>query len=588
MLIDPVIKELFRVVWEGCLGNAVYELVEEVFDYEAFILKFKNNKELNKHLASALIKCFFKAQKKIAYNCVKDLKANSQQRSYRGVKEYYPRENHTDINHLENKIKSLNKQLRDFEKTLTVIPIPTLDEIHQILTSHASSNYQTYSSLIDRLLPFATENCPVKSYEIRLKQENNGLFQNMSDYFLREISDYEQLYHVFTTLSQAQTSSDLQRITQELNEIKKWLQEEYSTKLNSDLTSQLQIRDNSNSIRKVNPQSYIEFNSDNFLFFDSNFYSNCYTEIEKPGALVRIKAPFKWGKTFLMHQILNYANCKQNYKVVRIDFKQADTNILIDSELLLRWLCSNISHEIDLEDKQDQYWRKTVGIKRNCTNYFTKYLLKSIECPLILGLDDVDLLFPYHKTAHDLFSLLRSWHEDAKIKLIWKKFRLILAYSREDYIPLHQNQSPFNVGKEVELQELNYKQVQNLTQIYKLNWNDVQINLLMGMVGGHPYLVNIAIKEIAANKFTLEEFLKIAPTEEGLYKSYLLRYLNHLQNNQQLLEAIKQVIMNDLPVKIDAKATSKLRDMGLVKSKANCVEPLCNLYRLYFRDRLEV
>jgi hypothetical protein len=75
----------------------------------------------------------------------------------------------------------------------------------------------------------------------------------------------------------------------------------------------------------------------------------------------------------MMH-ILNYGNQK-GYKFVRVDFKQVDSNIFIDSERFLKWFCDKISDEIALQDKRDKYWRQTIGIKRNCSNYFERYLL---------------------------------------------------------------------------------------------------------------------------------------------------------------------------------------------------------------------
>lgn len=65
-----------------------------------------------------------------------------------------------------------------------------------------------------------------------------------------------------------------------------------------------------------------------FPFFDKAFYSNCYKEVDKPGGLIRLRAPLQWGKTYLMSQILDYGT-QQGYKVVRVDFQEPEKNYSI-------------------------------------------------------------------------------------------------------------------------------------------------------------------------------------------------------------------------------------------------------------------
>ena len=111
----------------------------------------------------------------------------------------------------------------------------------------------------------------------------------------------------------------------------------------------------------------------------------------------------------------------------------------------------------------------------------------------------------------------------------------------------------------------------------------------MGMVDGHPYLVRKALYEMARSRLTLEEFITISPTEEGLYSDHLRRLLSNLnQNDGELANAMKRVVASESPVRLEGNLGFKLRSMGLVKFRGNDVIPLCNLYRLYFSDRLGV
>ena len=140
-----------------------------------------------------------------------------------------------------------------------------------------------------------------------------------------------------------------------------------------------------------------------------------------------------------------------------------------------------------------EYWDDIFGSKMSCKDYFENYLLSEIDQPLVLAIEEVDVIFERLDLADDFFSLLRSWHEEAKSNPVWQKLRLILVHSTEVYIPLNINQSPFNVGLPIELPEFSVAQVQDLAQKHGLTWKQEQVNQLMKIIGGHPYLVREAL-----------------------------------------------------------------------------------------------
>jgi hypothetical protein len=315
--------------------------------------------------------------------------------------------------------------------------------------------------------------------------------------------------------------------------------------------------------------------------------SDCYQTIAKPGALIRIKSPHKMGKTSLLQHILHQAR-EQGHQTAYLNFQSADSYFLTNLDQLLQWFCGEITNELNLEDRVADYWKQGMGSKQKCGNYFQRYLLAKITKPLTLGLDEVDRVFPYPQVAQEFFGLLRAWHEKGKNEAAWKKLRLGICHCKEVYIPLNINQSPFNVGLPIELPEFNHQQIVELVQKHQLNWSTTQIELLIEMVDGHPYLLRKALYEIARCYLTVDQFLQIAPTEEGIYGDHLRHHLINLTADANLEAAMKQVIASSNPVRLEANLAFKLRSRGLVKLRGNDVIPLCNLYRLYFKDRLGV
>ena len=108
------------------------------------------------------------------------------------------------------------------------------------------------------------------------------------------------------------------------------------------------------------------------------------------------------------------------------------------------------------------------------------------------------------------------------------------------------------------------------------------------MIGGHPYLVRMALYEVACDYISLEELLKTAPTEGGLYGNHLLKHLSYLEENPKLAEAMKKVVATENPVSLHPEEGFKLDSMGLVVRQNREVRIRCNLYRLFFRNLLGV
>mgnify|MGYP000005144045 CR=1 FL=1 len=321
----------------------------------------------------------------------------------------------------------------------------------------------------------------------------------------------------------------------------------------------------------------------------SPYESQCYKEILQPGALIRIKAPRQMGKTSLMARILYQAK-EQGYRTVPLSFQHADTAVFSNLNQLLRWFCSRIARKLRLPQQIDDYWSDTYGSKDNCTAYFEDCLLSNDDQPLVLGLDEVDRVFQYPKIADDFFGLLRAWYEEAGYgdsdSGMWQKLRMVVVHSTEVYIPLNVNQSPFNVGLPIELPEFSAEQVQDLTWRHGLNWQGEEVAELMALIGGHPYLVRVALYHLAQQNITLPGFLKTAPTEAGLYDDHLRRHLWSLQQYPELANAFSRAVRAIAPVELESIQAFKLHSMGLVQMQGNQVIPRFNLYRQYFCDRL--
>jgi len=281
-------------------------------------------------------------------------------------------------------------------------------------------------------------------------------------------------------------------------------------------------------------------NNQDFYINRPPIEENCVQEIEKAGALLCIKASEKMGKSLLLKKIFE-EGAKKNYRQVKIDIQQLETASLSNYSTFLRWFCKRITRKLKLESCLEDYFE---GFTPNagCTDYFDEHILESLETPLLLGIDNIDrLAAPDFKViAADFFGLLRSWYENRESN--WDKLRLIVIYSTEDLPKLNLNQSPFNIGTKIELPDFEEKQVLELALRYNLDWSINEAQQLKELVGGHPYLVNHAIKSLRMNsKLTLSDILEKAATDSGIYADYLQ---NHLSTLEQEPALAKQLVVH--------------------------------------------
>ena len=317
--------------------------------------------------------------------------------------------------------------------------------------------------------------------------------------------------------------------------------------------------------------------------------AQCYQEIVHPGALIRIKAPKQMGKTSLTARILDQAR-KQGCRTTHLSFQSAPSEVLSNIDKLMQWFCRCVSQGLHLPDQLGEYWDDIYDGNYNSTVYFKDYLLAATSGPLVIGLDEVDRVFEYPEIATDFFALLRAWYEKARYgdsdSDTWKRLRLIVIHSTEVYIPMNLNQSPFNVGLSIELPELTLKQVQDLTRRYQLDWTPNQIEELMHLVGGHPYLVQWAMYHVAYQTIAFEQVLEQAATEAGIYSDHLRHLLWHLEQYPELANAFRDVVTATTPVSLKSTLAFKLNSLGLATIVSNYVTPRCELYQHYFCEHL--
>ncbi|MGD1949829.1 MAG: AAA-like domain-containing protein [Leptolyngbyaceae cyanobacterium] len=309
-------------------------------------------------------------------------------------------------------------------------------------------------------------------------------------------------------------------------------------------------------------------------------------ELLKPGALLRVRAPERWGKTSLVNRLVAQAQTL-NFKVVRLNFRQADGCVLAEFDKFLRWFCANIAQQLKLSTQLDDVWNADLGSKVSCTNYMQSSVLRSLQRPLLLVIDDLQAVFEHRNMAQEFLPMLRVWHEEAKNLTEWGYLRLLVAYATEAYIPLQIHQSPFNVGLPLRLPAFTLDQTQQLAQRYGVVWDD-GLSSLHTLVEVHPYLVHLALYNLSVHHMELARLIDEAPQQSGIYSDHLRSYLAIFEAEPELARMFYQVIEQETATELEPMAAYRLESMGLVTLMGNTATASCNLYRKYFGGRLSI
>ncbi|NJM20748.1 MAG: hypothetical protein HC836_18450 [Richelia sp. RM2_1_2] len=193
---------LLKVIWQDLIEDVAYDSTKQNWQVlQTVIDENKHNKQVNQSLIIALNKCFYSSSKIIAERCREELIKKSTFIQYRGAKIYSPPQNDTDIRNLEQKIKFLEKQLKQTgKKHSNNQSFLILNQVEELVKQSSQSEYKYYpeeKDIDDKLFAEVEKDCDVDIYKTALRDDENGLRKQIFNGFLIEVESLEQLNRIF-------------------------------------------------------------------------------------------------------------------------------------------------------------------------------------------------------------------------------------------------------------------------------------------------------------------------------------------------------------------------------------------------------
>lgn len=296
-----------------------------------------------------------------------------------------------------------------------------------------------------------------------------------------------------------------------------------------------------------------------------------------PGKPTILWGPELFGKTWMLQHLLD--TVRADCRIVRLSLDAFEDASRHSYELFLRELASSIAEDLERgEEWLNTAWEQSrVRGPNRRLSVILRQLLADRPEPLVLAIDRADAILSCN-FRDDFFGLLRSWAEDTREP--WPRLRLLLAISAT---PMRLTENPCNspfsgLSDAIELGELDAAQIQHLAERYRLPWDGTaDLPRLLGLVGGHPYLIRLVMHDAALHGTRLEDLCADAHAPR-LFERHLVRCRRLLSVEPTMLAALRRSA-RDAQAPIEPKTYEQLHRLGfLVRTLSGGHRLRCKLY----------
>jgi hypothetical protein len=311
------------------------------------------------------------------------------------------------------------------------------------------------------------------------------------------------------------------------------------------------------------------------------------TAIGRFDSTILIKGARQIGKTSILARGLQYGR-ERGAKVALTDFQKFNAVNLQNVSNFYLSLAESLADQLELDVLPSDQWDERRGPNVNFERFVRREVLSKLNAPLVWGLDEADRLFGCN-FGSEVFGLFRSWHNERALDPTgpWAGLTLLICYATEAHLFItDMNQSPFNVGTRLALEDFTFDQVAELNRRHgsPLKSHD-ELRRFVALVGGHPYLVRAGLYELAVHKLSLDAFEARADRDDGVFADHLKRLLVLLAKDAELAEVVRGIIeLRPCPT---PESFYRLRSAGVVSGATQSDARLrCQIYTNYLARHL--
>ncbi|HKF54163.1 MAG TPA: AAA-like domain-containing protein [Blastocatellia bacterium] len=323
---------------------------------------------------------------------------------------------------------------------------------------------------------------------------------------------------------------------------------------------------------------------------DSNYYivraadHEFESAIASGDSIVLVKGPRQVGKTSLLARGLDLAR-RTGAHVALTDLQEFNQSDLETPKALYLAIAKQLAESLDLDPSLPRAtWDADDGPNANLGRFVLREILGRTPGHVVWGMDEIDRLFGC-KFAGDFFGLLRAWHNKRALDpdAPWHKLTLAIAYATEAHLFITDlNQSPFNVGTRLTLDDFTTDEVAELNRRYGSPLDESGVSRLYDMAAGHPYLSQVGLHRVSRGAGELEAG---SAGEDPNIGDHLRRMAGLISADPELRSATAAVLDGE-PCS-NTEAFHRLRSAGVLAGDSFRTPRLrCRLYAEYLKHQL--
>ncbi len=320
---------------------------------------------------------------------------------------------------------------------------------------------------------------------------------------------------------------------------------------------------------------------------DSPFYVRRAADQEFMAALegresiLLVKGARQIGKTSLEAQGIQRVR-DLGWRCAITDYQKLSAAQVASEENFYRLLAATLARQLRFRYDFENEWLDLFGANLNMEN-FLRELLEAADEPLVWFMDEVDRLFtaPF---ASDFFGLVRSWHNSRSTEPDgpWRKLTVVIAYATEAHLFIQDlNQSPFNVGRRLDLEDFNLQQLVDLNGRYGGPLKSYEeVERLHELLGGQPFLSRRALDVLATGRFDFAGLEAQADRDDGPFGDHLKRILISISRLPAVLDYARALL--DGAPGADQESYYRLLAAGVLRQeRGGGIAFRCQLYQRY-------
>lgn len=326
---------------------------------------------------------------------------------------------------------------------------------------------------------------------------------------------------------------------------------------------------------------------DSLYYVQRESDQRCHQAITQGVSFVLLEGARQMGKTSLLSRGLQQAR-ESGQRVACVDLQAFSASDLASSEAFFITLGTALANQLDLDTFPEDVWRPKSGANENFTRYLRREVLGKLRGRLVWGLDEFDRLFST-SFCSEVCGLFRSWHNARASDPDgpWTSLTQILCYATEAHLLIPDlNQSPFNVGVRVPLQDFNEIEVRQLNHLYGSPiTSDPDFTRFQSLFGGQPYLVRRGLNELVERHQSVAQLGEVADQDDGPFSDHLKRFLVLVSRSPEILTAVRLALGGQsIP---DDAVFGRLRAAGLMRGTRGVDQRFrCEIYRSYLARHL--